>query len=166
MDLPVISHQVKTDQNKLQACKLCGFVRTHWIHLQVCQRVLDFMQLQGQTPFHSLLFGIVFPLIIYFGALVFLPLFIILDSKNLNTPKIMHMMYTKGPAHYIFTIALFMVFIPIIYTILLAVVVILATLVLPLIYLWIAIRVVNVELKNDKKLLNSNHNSGDVIAVR
>lgn len=63
----------------------------------------------------------------------------------------MHTMYTKGPAHYIFTIALFMVFIPIIYTILLAVVVILATLVLPLIYIWIAIKVVNVELKIDEK---------------
>ena len=82
---------------------------------------------------------------------MFLPLFIILDSKNLNTPKIMRMMYTKGPAHYVFTIALFMVFIPIIYTILLAAVVILATLVLPLIYLWIAIRVVKVELINDQK---------------
>lgn len=63
----------------------------------------------------------------------------------------MHMMYTKGPAHYIFTIALFMVFIPIIYTILLAAVVILATLVLPLIYIWIAFRVVKVELINDQK---------------
>lgn len=151
MDLPVISQQkLKTDQ-KLQACKLCGFIGSHWIHLCVCQRVLEFVQLQGQTPLHSLLFGIVFPLIIYFGALVFLPLFIILDSKNLNTPEIMHMMYTKGPAHYFFTIALFMVFIPIIYTILLAAVVILATLVLPLIYLWIAIRVVKVELINDQK---------------
>ena len=82
---------------------------------------------------------------------MFLPLFIILDSKNLNTPEIMHMMYTKGPAHYFFTIALFMVFIPIVYTILLAAVVILATLVLPLIYLWIAIRVVKIELINDQK---------------
>ena len=78
----------------------------------------------------------------------------------------MHTMYTKGPAHYIFTIALFMVFIPIIYTILLAVVVILATLVLPLIYIWIAIKVVNVELKNDQKSLNSNHNNVDMIPER